>query len=269
VPEGHVVHRLARRTGRAFAGSRPDVSSPQGRFAEGAALVDRRAFVGADAYGKHLIWRFDGDLAVHVHLGLYGKVTVGTAPPPPVVGEVRLRMESPEHYLDLRGPSACELYQPADVAALLDRLGPDPIRRDADPERAWLRVHRSRAPIAGLLMHQHVISGVGNIYRAEVLFRAGVAPMREGRALGREPFDRMWTDLVHLMRAGVRSGRIDTVRPEHEPETMGRPPRVDRHGGEVYVYRRAGQPCHVCGTRVRVTDLAGRHLYWCPRCQRR
>ena len=269
MPEGHVVHRLARRTGRAFSGTRPHVTSPQGRFDEGARLVDATAFNGADAYGKHLLWHFEPDRSVHVHLGLYGKVSMGAGAPPPVVGEVRLRIVTPEHHLDLRGPSACDLLGPPEVAALVDRLGPDPIRRDADPERAWDRLHRSRAPVATVLMDQRVFAGVGNIFRAEVLFRARLAPMRSGRDVGRDRFDAMWSDLVHLMRAGVRSGRIDTVRPEHEPAAMGRPPRVDRHGGEVYVYRRGGMPCLVCGSRVRSTELAGRTLYWCPRCQRR
>ena len=79
----------------------------------------------------------------------------------------------------------------------------------------------------------------------------------------------MWDDLVALMEYGVLTGRIDTVRPEHEPEAMGRPPRVDDHGGEVYVYRRHGQPCLVCGSTVRTKILEGRNLFWCPTCQRR
>ena len=80
-------------------------------------------------------------------------------------------------------------------------------------------------------------------------------------------FEAMWHDLVMLMRCGVDVGRIDTVRPEHTPEAMGRPPRQDDHGGEVYVYRRHEMPCHVCGGRVRTQVLAGRNLFWCPRCQ--
>jgi endonuclease-8 len=79
----------------------------------------------------------------------------------------------------------------------------------------------------------------------------------------------LWSDLVELMGEGVRRGRIDTVRPEHDPVAMGRAPRQDRHGGEVYVYRRAGEPCLVCGTVVRTARHVGRNLYWCPRCQRR
>ncbi len=69
------------------------------------------------------------------------------------------------------------------------------------------------------------------------------------------------------MAEGVRLGRIDTVRPEHTPEAMGRPPRADDHGGEVYVYRRTGQPCLVCGRPVRTAELAGRNVFWCSRCQ--
>ena len=116
-------------------------------------------------------------------------------------------------------------------------------------------------------MDQGVFAGVGNIYRAEVLYRHRLDPFRPGRTLRRGQFDAVWADLVELMAEGVRTGRIDTVRPEHLPEAMGRPPREDRHGGEVYVYRRAGQPCLVCGRRVRITELAGRNLYWCTRCQ--
>ena len=85
----------------------------------------------------------------------------------------------------------------------------------------------------------------------------------------RRQFDAIWADLVALMAEGVATGRIDTVRPEHTPEAMGRDPRRDDHGGEVYVYRRQGLPCHVCGTRVRTEVLAGRNSFWCPRCQPR
>ena len=74
----------------------------------------------------------------------------------------------------------------------------------------------------------------------------------------------MWDDLVMLMRVGVERGRIDTVRPEHEPVAMGREPRADDHGGEVYVYRRDQQGCLVCDTPIRRRVIAGRNLFWCP-----
>ena len=149
------------------------------------------------------------------------------------------------------------------------RSGPDPLRPDTGWEPAWARVRRSRAPIGGLLMDQTVLAGVGNVYRAELLFRHRMHPLRPGHTLRVGQFRALWEDLVELMAEGVRTGRIDTVRPEHTPEAMGRPPRVDDHGGEVYVYRRAGQPCHVCGATIRTEELLGRNLFWCPRCQPR
>lgn len=118
-------------------------------------------------------------------------------------------------------------------------------------------------------MDQAVLAGVGNVYRAELLFRHRIDPLRPGNTLRVGQWQAMWDDLVVLMREGVRTGRIDTVRPEHTPEAMGRPPRRDDHGGEVYVYRRTGQPCHVCGSTVRTSELQGRNLFWCPRCQPR
>jgi endonuclease-8 len=116
-------------------------------------------------------------------------------------------------------------------------------------------------------MDQKVIAGVGNVYRAEVLFRHGIDPYRPGRDITPAEWDAIWADLVALMHEGVRNNRIDTVRPEHTPDAMGRPPRVDDHGGEVYVYRRATQPCHICRTEIRTADLAARNLFWCPTCQ--
>jgi endonuclease VIII len=155
------------------------------------------------------------------------------------------------------------------VDAVRARLGPDPLRRDADPDRAWGRISRSRAPLATLLMDQSVLAGVGNVYRAEVLFRHQLDPLVPGCELRADQWAKLWPDLVELMDDGVRRGRIDTVRPEHDPVRTGRAPRQDRHGGEVYVYRRAGAPCLVCSTAVATTVHAGRKLYWCPSCQRR
>ena len=150
---------------------------------------------------------------------------------------------------------------------VISALGPDPLRPDADPMVAWARIRKSHRPIGDLLLDQAVLAGVGNVYRAELLFRHRIHPLRPGKTLRVGQFRAMWDDLVELMHEGVRTGRIDTVHSQHTPEAMGRPPRVDDHGGEVYVYRRTGQPCLVCGARVRTAEQSGRNLFWCPRCQ--
>lgn len=269
MPEGHTLHRLARLHTRRYAGHEVEVTSPQGRFAAEAALLDGRVLESAEAFGKHLFHSYGAQGTVHIHLGLYGQFAEAEHPVQPPVGQVRLRLVGPTHWTDLRGATRCELLTDGEVDAILARLGPDPLRDDADPERAWRRISASRSSIAALLMDQSVLAGVGNVYRAEVLFRHGIPPMTQGRDLGRERWEDIWADLVELMRDGVRSGSIDTVRTEHLPETMGRPARQDRHGGEVYVYRRAGLPCLVCGAEIGMAELAARKLYWCPCCQRR
>ncbi len=273
MPEGHTLRRLADDLGAAYEGRRVAVSSPQGRFSEEAALLDGHEFVAADAAGKHLFLEFSDERIVHIHLGLIGGFEVRTdvadvlAP----VGAVRLRLvtldEGPTAVADLRGATRCDLVGPQRRAEVVAALGPDPLRPDADPDRAWQRIRRSSKPIGELLMDQSVLAGVGNVYRAEVLFRARMHPLRPGSTLRVGQWRAIWDDLVVLMAEGVRLNRIDTVREEHTPEAMGRPPREDDHGGEVYVYRRADLACHVCGARIRVADLAGRNSFWCPQCQ--
>ena len=270
MPEGHTLFRLARDVRDHFAGRRVSVTSPQGRFAASAALVDGTELVSSESWGKHLFVEFAHERFVHVHLGLYGRFDLHDGPPSPPVGQVRMRFVAGAprpSYGDLRGATACELLTLAQRNGVLDRLGPDPLRGDADWTRAWDRVSRSRAPIGALLMDQAVLAGVGNVYRAEVLFRHRVHPLRPGSTLRRSQFRSLWDDLVVLLREGVRTGRIDTVHVDHPPQTRERTARVDARGGAVYVYRRQGQPCYVCGTEVRTEVLAGRNLFWCPRCQ--
>jgi DNA-formamidopyrimidine glycosylase len=275
MPEGHTLHRLARDLYAAFGGRRVAVTSPQGRFADSATLVDGALVQRAEAAGKHLFVELGGERVLHVHLGLIGTFDVhaGVADVPPPVGQVRLRLASHDRtgasYADLRGAIVCELVTLERRDEVIARLGPDPLRADADPMRAWRRISRSQRPIGDLLMDQQVLAGVGNVYRAEVLFRHRMHPLRPGRTLRVGQWRAMWEDLVVLMEEGVKTGTIDTVRPEHTPEAMGRPARDDDHGGEVYVYRRAGQACHVCGSRVRTELLSGRNLFWCAHCQPR
>jgi endonuclease VIII len=274
MPEGHTLFALARDLDSAFADTQPAVSSPQGRFAAGAGLLDGRGFVHATSWGKHLFAEFEGDAWLHVHLGLIGTFTIDARPyagEPPVVGQVRLRLATPEHVGDLRGPNLCAVITPDQVEAVTARLGPDPLRPDPGPEESWRRVSRSGRSIAELLMDQAVVAGIGNVYRSEVLFRQRVSPFRPGREIRRSTWEAIWADLVELMPLGVATGKIITIAEQEEQV------RADIARGEVdrleertsYVYRRAGEACRVCGSKVRTQLVAGRNLFWCGRCQRR
>lgn len=278
MPEGHVIHRLANEFTRIFGTQRLHITSPQGRFATEATLVDGSRLERAEAFGKHLFLHFDAasdEHIIYIHLGLIGHLRFEDREK--VWGQIRLRIEAladdgssedtTNLAANLRGPQWCRLITDEEYAIAVGKIGEDPIRDDANPRQVWAKVQRSKRSIGSLLMDQKLFAGVGNIYRAEVLFRHQQSPFTPGNAIDRSVFFAMWEDLVVLMRQGVVDGEINTVRDEHTPEVMHRPARDDEHGGEVYVYRRAGDDCYVCGSDIAMKAYEGRNLFWCPTCQ--
>ena len=251
MPEGHVIHRLAHAFNRDFRGMELEVLSPQGRFAQEASQLDGHRLERAEAWGKHLFLLFDTEAPeniVYIHLGLIGQFLFED--PESRRGQIRLHISNGQEAANLRGPQFCRLMTEADYEAVLARVGFDPLREGTDPSALRVKVQRSKRAIGSLLMDQKLFAGVGSIYRTETLFRQRIEPERPGTQISDDEFADIWSDLVQLMKYGVDVGKIDTVSPEHTPEAMGRDPRKDDHGGEVYVYRRAGLPCYVCATPV-------------------
>lgn len=331
MPEGHSVHRIARQFDRNFVGKTLSASSPQGRFAEGAAVLDGRTAVSVQAVGKQMFLETEGDLWLRVHLGLYGawdfageiivdptiasangrmgqtnqrgtlldeailddvgenslasigaprrtrvhvrmsEQTKGLADeglewPPPVVGQVRLRLMTDITAADLRGPTACVLQTPEEMLATIAKLGPDPLVGDPveNEERFVRAVGKKSTVIALLLMDQSVVSGIGNVYRAEMLYRQRLNPHTPGRDVPEEVVRALWHDWVRLLAIGVETGQMmtmDGLTAEDYRAAMAH--RDDRH----WVYHRAGLPCRVCGTEIALEEIGARKLYWCPRCQ--
>ncbi len=331
MPEGHSVHRIARQFDRNFIGKQLQASSPQGRFADGAAVLDGREAISVQAVGKQMFLEAEGDVWLRVHLGLYGawdfageilldptiasangrmgqtnqrgtdlddpilddagenslssigaprrtrvhvrmsEQTQGLADdgeqwPPPVVGQVRLRLMTDITVADLRGPTACVLQTPEEMLASVAKLGPDPLVGDpaTNEERFVQAVRKKPTVIALLLMDQSVVSGIGNVYRAEMLFRQRLNPHTPGRDVPEEIVRELWRDWVRLIAIGVETGQMmtmDDLEPDQYRAAMAS--RDDRH----WVYRRAGLPCRICGTSIAMEEIGARKLYWCPRCQ--
>jgi endonuclease-8 len=294
MPEGNEIHRWAERHAAAFAGKTVRVDGPQGRFTD-ADVLDGRKLQRVRAVGKHLGYDFGKDRILHVHLGLQGDFTEGSGALPAVKGALRLRMWNAEAvkrpaveglsrrhgwyseddgrghvqpeqvaWVELRGPMDCSVWTEAQWETLLRRLGPDPLNGDG-PERALERIAKSKKAVGLLLMEQEVMAGIGNIFRAELLFRAGVSPFMEGRSVAEKQLRKIWKDAVGLMRAGMVDRRIVTTRAKDRPsKKIGQALKEEAH----YVYRRQGRPCLVCRTTVRkMENFAGRNLYWCPTCQ--
>lgn len=298
MPEGHSIHRVARRFAEGFLGQTLRVSSPQGRFAQGAALLDGARAITSRAHGKHFFFGFDNDLTLNVHLGMYGawtfggdetfaaassigaprrmaeRETAGTeaddapaayAGPPAPRPTTRVRLVGEHGYADLVGAAICRVLEPTGVAALDAQLGPDPLDPQADPEPFYAAAAATSRPIGAVLMDQKAVAGIGNIFRAESLFRAGQHPHTPAARVPRERLELLWRDNVTLMEAAVRLGRIVTTAPEHRP---GVPAERAWREHANYVYLRHGRPCRVCGQdAIVVEDLGGRKLYWCTVCQ--
>jgi len=344
MPEGHSVHRIARQFAQHFVDAGPvAVSSPQGRFAADARLIDGHVMTESKAVGKQLFLEFDNGLWLRVHLGMYGAwdfagdITVddttassggrigqtnqrGTvvgakdsgergvsanarrrdtvvgahedslysigAPrrtrirmaeseqlepditewPPQPVGQVRARLLTEKAVADLRGPTVCEVIDSAAVAKVIAGLGPDPLvdHGKAAEQRFVDAVRKAKTPIGLLLMDQSVVSGIGNVYRAEILFRARLNPHTPGKQVPEAVVRALWKDWAKLLRIGVDTGQMltmDGLRGEALRKAMAH--RADRH----WVYHRTGEPCRVCGTPIAMEVAAGRKLYWCPSCQ--
>ncbi len=322
MPEGHSVHRIARQFDRNFAGHTVSASSPQGRFAEGASVIDHRELTAARAVGKQMFLEFDHGLWLRVHLGIYGAwdfagditadatmasangrmgqtnqrgTVVGTfedslasigAPrrtrlrmaeqekletpaetfPPEPIGAVRVRLLTDVTCADLRGPTACEVLGPDQVQAAINKLGPDPLvdtGHEAE-DRFVATVLRKPTPICLLLMDQSVVSGIGNVYRAELLFRARLNPHIPGRDLPEATVRALWKDWSKLLAIGVETGQMMTMDGlSKEAYDGAMASRADRH----WVYHRTGEPCRVCGTPIVMEEIGGRKLYWCVVCQ--
>lgn len=265
MPEGHTVHRIANQFNEHFAAQKLKVTSPQGRFTEDALLVSGKKLQLAQAYGKQMFLQFSNSLQIRIHLGIYGKWQIQKIESAQEIpwGQVRVRFQSSTHVADLRGPTACEVLDQKGVDEVVSKLGPDPLRPDSNQlERIRFieRVGKSKTAIGLLLMNQSVIAGIGNVYRAEILFRQGINPHRPGSALSPERLSNIWSDAVRLLGFGVKKGIMVT-----RDELLGKSPRFE---DRYFVYKRNGLPCRVCGKKVVLEEMGARKLYFCPSCQK-
>ncbi|WP_022870954.1 Fpg/Nei family DNA glycosylase [Yaniella halotolerans] len=287
MPEGHSIHRIARHFDDVFVTQQLRLASPQGRFVEGAELLNGRRAVASEAYGKHWFLYFDNELVLNVHLGMYGAWTFGgqqhsSIGAPRKIGEqedhtggavelteprptTRVRIIGEHSWADLVGPAICRTLTIAEAQDVIDAIGPDPLRHDADPQRFYDVAAKTRRRIGAVLMDQKVIGGIGNIFRAEGLFRLNLNPHTPTNTLTHETHEAVWQDQVRLLEIGVETGRIITTDAKHRPG-------VELHDAwpehANYVYQRQGKPCLVCGDDgIIVEELEARKLYWCTTCQ--
>ena len=257
MPEGHTIHRAARDHLRIFARQKLIVSSPQGRFSEGASLLNEQICSAVEAFGKHLFYKFNNEYTLHIHLGLFGRIRKQKLPFAEPKSSVRIRLMGKKYLVDIIGPTICEVLDQKGVMDLIGRIGPDVLRPDANPDFAFEKISRSKAPIGRLIMDQSVMAGIGNIYRSEILWRQAIHPETPGKAIGRRTFDRIWRDARTLLAIGVERIAIVTGF-DGQSAKKG-------HGEKYNIFGKTN--CPYCKGEIRRFEISGRRTFVCETCQ--
>jgi formamidopyrimidine-DNA glycosylase len=223
-------------------------------------VIDR-----VDRRSKYLLFRLGADTLL-VHLGMTGSLRVHTQPPPRrthdhvdlvLDGGVTLRYHDPRRF-----GAILWIAGPAERHALLSKLGPEPLDAAFDADYLWRATRGRRAAIKLALMDNHVVVGVGNIYANEALFRAGIRPTTAAGKLSRPRLARLVDETRNVLREAIAKGG-STLR--DYVDAGGEPGYFQL---DYFVYGRAGLPCRVCGTRLKLTRQGQRATHHCPRCQR-
>ena len=269
MPEGQVSHRNARRFGRVLAG-RPQVrvEAPEPRLA-GRRIPERLegdAVTAAEAVGKHHLLRFASGRVLHSHLMMHGVWRLLPASRGPRRGGLFLALWTADHVAALYRCPRVRLLEPGEpLPRDLLATGPDLLDQEVEPGEAaaaaFARLEPTRE-VGEALMDQRVVAGVGNVYKSEACFLAGVDPWRPVGALRPEEAAALGATAARLMAADVAAGGpIRTYRPPDAP-----PWARER----TWVYGRRGKPCRRCGAPIRSRGQgdANRTTYWCPGCQR-
>jgi endonuclease VIII len=263
MPEGDALHRAARRL-QVFVGETVEVDTPHPRAAATgvAEQLDGRRLERVEAIGKNLVLSFEGGLVLRSHLRMSGRWTVreregggptgraGTASPEASQATPRVTRGRP--WLVLRGSRREAVLWGGPVLELnkraVRRLGPDILGRPPDFDRMienMRRVDQGRE-LGDALLDQRHVAGIGNLWKAEALWRAGLSPWRSLRETSDDELRSVLVEAARLMRRSVETEREERV-----------------------IYRHAGRPCRRCRTRIesRGQGDANRTAYWCPTCQ--
>jgi formamidopyrimidine-DNA glycosylase len=203
--------------------------------------------------------------AVLVHLGMSGSLRVLPRDTPlrkhdhvdlVLDSGKTLRFNDPRRF-------GCWLWQPQGrTHDLLADLGPEPLGEEFDGDHLWRRSRGRKSPVKHFLMDQRIVVGVGNIYAAEALFRAGIDPRRAAGRVSRERYRALGEAVREILNHAISRGGTtlrDFLRPDGEPGYFEQ---------ELFVYGRDGQACKVCGSTLRNADLGQRASCYCPKCQR-
>jgi endonuclease VIII len=273
MPEGDTIFRAAQTLHRVLAGKVvtrfESVLPALTRVAEDRPIVGR-SVASVASRGKNLLIAFSGDLVLRTHMRMNGSWHVypaGARWRRPA-RDMRVLVGTSDAIAVGFNIPVAEFLTPRQLARhdALRSLGPDLLDAAFDRVEA---LHRMRArgaePIADVLLNQRVVAGIGNVFKSEILFVAGVHPFTRACDLSDAQLDRLMDVAVAQLRANV-------VGPERtlSPAVGRRTTNSLDPNEKLWVYGRGGKPCRTCGARIesRATGIDARLTFWCPQCQR-
>ncbi|PWT80134.1 MAG: DNA lyase [Blastocatellia bacterium] len=272
MPEGDSIFRTAQALHRALAGSHvsrfESMLPALTRIDVDRTLAGRRV-ESVTARGKHLLMAFSGDLILHTHMRMTGSWHVYRPGERwrRAARDMRIIIETTNAVAVAFNVPVAEFLSTRELArhTQLRALGPDPLDPSFDCAEVIHRMHEhDREAIGDVLLNQRVLAGLGNVFKSEVLFVAGIDPFRTIAVLSDDELQRVVDVAKKLLAASVMSPSQTLSRAAGRRTTRSLDPTAN-----LWVYGRAGKPCRRCGTLVRSarTGLDARLTYWCPRCQ--
>ena len=210
--------------------------------------------------GKVLIIKLPAQYLV-IHLRMTGQVIYGDKRRE---SKVAFHLSNGKYlnFLDQRMMGEIRLMSDWQKLPLIQKMGPEPLERAFTLEKFREMLKKRKEKIKPLLMNQSFIAGIGNLYAAEILFRAKVSPLRSADSLRPTEVREIYSAIKKVLQEGIkcRGSSVDTYRDAHgERGTFAQ---------RLRVYGRAGKPCFKCGAPVKKIVLGGRGTYFCPKCQK-
>ena len=261
MPEGDTIHKVANYLAPRL--SDRVIEEAQMPDAGQAGRCKSAKIEGVVARGKHLFFELDNGLAIRSHLGMYGSwhryAPNESWKKPRSRATLRLRVGG-EDYVCFNAKEVELIKTPSVRRAITQtRLGPDLIADDVEPAKL---VERAReicdedTLLADVLLDQRVASGIGNVYKSEVLFIRSLSPSLTLGQVSDEELENCFELAADLLKKNLGGGKRVT---RFENDKAGR----------LWVYNRHGKPCHRCRTRIRTKRLGKHHrgTYWCSKCQ--
>lgn len=272
MPEGPEIRRAADELATALVGRKTTaVEFAFARLRGYQARLRGWRVIAVESRGKAILTRFDNGWVIYSHNQLYGRWFVGAADATPVTGR-QLRLEIRNRHASALLYSASEIdvlrFDALEAHPFLARLGPDLLtdRPGVDAVLARLESPAWRGRmLAGLLLDQGFVAGLGNYLRAEILTRARLHPAIKPAQCNRRELRRLARAIVELTERSYRTGGI--VNP---PSLVKRLRAAGLRRREQYrfnTYGRAGEACHFCGAEIDWSSAGGRKMYFCPGCQ--